>query len=165
MPFLMNDYRPDLVLVSEVEGVREGWRLPTMEELLSIVDETQACPTIDPVAFPDTPKATFWTSSPCEDDPGHAWVVDFAIGEPDTEMTECRHFVRLCRRTGIMEKWPPGTIYDSRTSLLWQRFVIAEAWDENQGKGLGNAVRITWEEAVRRFGGARQSNVTRRRFG
>ena len=32
-------------------------------------------------------------------------------------------------------------------------------------KGLGNAVRITWEEAVRRFGGARQSNVTRRRFG
>ena len=54
----MHNFKPDLVLVSEHEGVREGWRLPTMEELLSIVDETQSCPTIDPIAFPDTPNGT-----------------------------------------------------------------------------------------------------------
>ena len=160
----MHNFKPDLVLVSEHEGGREGWRLPTMEELLSIVDETQSCPTIDPIAFPDTPKGTFWTASPCEDDPNQAWVVDFSIGEPDTEMTECRHFVRLCRRTGVMEKWPPGTIYDSRTSLLWQRFIIAEEWDEKREEGVGRAVRMSWDEAVRRFGGAEKAKNRRRRF-
>lgn len=161
----MSDHAPHLVLVSKHDGVREGWRLPTMEELLSIVDESKACPTIDPVAFPDTPKATFWSSSPCEDDPGHAWVVDFALGEPDTEMTECCHFVRLCRRTGVLEKWPPGTIYDLRTSLLWQRFIIAEQWDEELEQGVGGAVRMNWDDAVRRFGGAKTVNGTSRRWG
>ena len=116
----MHNFKPDLVLVSEHEGVREGWRLPTMEELLSIVDETQSCPTIDPKAFPDTPKGTFWTASPCEDDPNQAWVVDFSIGEPDTEMTECRHFVRLCRRTGVMvnSTMPASILERSRISFI-----------------------------------------------
>lgn len=157
----LSDLRPHLVLVSEREGVREGWRLPTVEELMSIVDDSQACPTVDPVAFPDTPKATFWTASRCEDDPGCAWVVDFAMGESDTEAMECRHFVRLCRRTGVLETWPPGTIYDSRTSLLWQRFVVAEEWSEEAGHRIGSGLRMTWNEAVHRFDGANSTKTQR----
>jgi len=147
----MHDCRPQLVLVSEADGVREGWRLPTLDELMSIVDDTRACPTIDPDAFPGTPKATFWTATPCEDDPGNAWVVDFTLGEADTESQDIGLFVRLVRKTGVMGSWPQGTVYDSRTSLLWQRFVV------------GAAQGMSWTDAVRLFGGARVSRTNFRR--
>lgn len=39
------------------------WRLPTRIELLSIVDFGRKEPSIDPVAFPDTPSDAFWSST------------------------------------------------------------------------------------------------------
>lgn len=44
----------------------QAWRLPTMKELSSIVAVREAGPgsaAIDPVAFPATPLARFWSSS------------------------------------------------------------------------------------------------------
>jgi hypothetical protein len=42
-----------------------GWRLPTLKELQTIVDYTQAtAPLIDSTAFPSTPSTWFWSSSP-----------------------------------------------------------------------------------------------------
>lgn len=44
----------------------QPWRLPTMKELSSIVAVREAGPgsaAIDPVAFPGTPLARFWSSS------------------------------------------------------------------------------------------------------
>jgi hypothetical protein len=47
-----------------------GWRLPSLTELQTIVDDTIASPAIDRAAFPDTPAfplntpdGNFWTSS------------------------------------------------------------------------------------------------------
>jgi hypothetical protein len=57
-----------------------GWRLPTRIELLSIVDFTNPNPLNDLRAFPGTPQARFWTSSPVADEPSNAWAVDFAFG-------------------------------------------------------------------------------------
>jgi hypothetical protein len=58
-----------------------GWRLPTMKELQSLVDETRANPAIDPMAFPDTPSdQPFWTASRVVATPGSAWRVSFAHG-------------------------------------------------------------------------------------
>jgi len=58
-----------------------GFRLPTLKELLSIVDLTVASPgpTINP-AFPNTPAEAFWTSSPYAESSGWAWFVDFLDG-------------------------------------------------------------------------------------
>lgn len=55
-----------------------GWRLPTIKELLTIVDDSQRNPSIDPTAFPATPSAAFWSSSP-PGAPG-AWDVIFTSG-------------------------------------------------------------------------------------
>ena len=42
-----------------------GWRLPTIKELLTIVDYSLSSPAIDPNAFPLTPATVwFWSSSP-----------------------------------------------------------------------------------------------------
>lgn len=42
------------------------WRVPNQDELLSLVMGVN-CPSISQEAFPDTPEASFWTSTP------HAW--------------------------------------------------------------------------------------------
>lgn len=65
------------------------WRLPTVKELLTLVDEQPhseyrldgtgvAVLAIDGRAFPDTPDLEFWSSSYAA---GKAWSVDFSSGE------------------------------------------------------------------------------------
>jgi hypothetical protein len=71
-----------------------GWRLPSMKELQTIVDESRLSPTIDPVYFPNTPAAFFWTSSPDVTDATQAWVVDFKFGGTAGEKVATPYYVR-----------------------------------------------------------------------
>jgi hypothetical protein len=57
-----------------------GWRLPSMTELQSIVDDTRSTPAMDPSAFPNQPGTVFWTSSPVAGGSIYAWGVDFSNG-------------------------------------------------------------------------------------
>lgn len=57
-----------------------GWRLPTSDELLSIVDLTVTAPTIDGRYFPGTPSVYFWSSSPVVGSPSNGWAVLFLYG-------------------------------------------------------------------------------------
>lgn len=81
-----------------------GWRLPTKDELLSIVDKTWSNPTIDGVAFPDTPSQGFWSSSAYTDSPGptwgsspSAWEVFFDVGSLSYSNTDGTYRVRCVR--------------------------------------------------------------------
>ena len=56
-----------------------GWRLPSIGELQTIVDESTN-PSIDLVTFPATPSEYFWSSSPVVGDPSRAWTCFFANG-------------------------------------------------------------------------------------
>ncbi len=84
----------------------QGQRLPTVRELLSIVDENpdyewnvdsgQVAAHIDPNAFPGTPPSTFWTMSPNLTASDRFKVVDFSdgqsadrIGETDIAYARC----------------------------------------------------------------------------
>ena len=60
-------------------GFSSGWRVPTMKELVSIVDYTQSNPSIDSNFFPNTPATVFWTSTGYQGDSGSglAWYVYF----------------------------------------------------------------------------------------
>lgn len=51
-----------------------GWRLPAIAELQSIMDVTRARPSIDAVAFPNTPGVPFWSAST------GGWTLDFGYG-------------------------------------------------------------------------------------
>jgi hypothetical protein len=58
----------------------DDWRVPTIDELKSIVDPDRKDPAIHPEAFPGTRSRWFWTSTPYEPDPAYAWLVDFGNG-------------------------------------------------------------------------------------
>jgi hypothetical protein len=76
-----------------------GFRLPSVSELQSIVDQTIERPPIDPDAFPQTPPSLFWTSSPQAGDseagpPKFAWFVAFIHGHADVDPVGTAHLVR-----------------------------------------------------------------------
>lgn len=67
---------------SQATATGVAWRLPNVKELSSIVDRSRSNPTIDVVAFPDTPTffSIYWSSSPLAVDAKAAWVVSFFNG-------------------------------------------------------------------------------------
>lgn len=79
----------------------EGWRLPTIPELASLIDVSCGQPATDRVAFPDiTPndegKASYWSVSPA-DLPNMRYIVDFAHGDVDAHSPGIWLNVRLVR--------------------------------------------------------------------
>jgi hypothetical protein len=64
---------------AELDLTGGGWRLPSIGELQTLVDET-VNPSIDAAAFPMTPSEYFWSSSPVIDDATRAWTAFFTNG-------------------------------------------------------------------------------------
>jgi hypothetical protein len=56
-----------------------GWRLPSIEELVSITDKSRTNPSIDPI-FQNVPSYTYWSSTTDASDSSVVWLVDFFIG-------------------------------------------------------------------------------------
>lgn len=73
------------------------FRLPTLRELLTLVDATQIHPAIDRTAFPDTPAGAFWTASRTAASPDKAWYVDFERGNSGQYGLTLDAYVRCVR--------------------------------------------------------------------
>jgi hypothetical protein len=57
-----------------------GWRLPTMRELLTIVDYSKFTPLIDVSVFTNMIGTAYWTSSAASGSVSSVWVFDFFNG-------------------------------------------------------------------------------------
>jgi hypothetical protein len=118
------------------------WRLPSVLELMSIVDMTQVSPAIDAVAFPNTPPLPFWSSQNEVGNSGLGWYVYFKNGGAygGNDVSDPQR-VR-CVRGPI----PPaddgsncfvvanGAAYDIHTKLMWQQAIdpSSYAWMDAQ---------------------------------
>ena len=70
----------------------DDWRLPTIQELLSLVNYTRVA------AFPDTKSAYYWSSSPDASAPAvYAWIVGFGGGRSYYLPRDNFAFVRAVR--------------------------------------------------------------------
>jgi hypothetical protein len=73
-----------------------AWRLPTLMELMTIVDYSVSVPSIDSSAFPATPPSGFWTSTPTTGS-GGVWDVDFFFGQSGAGILAGTAYVRCVR--------------------------------------------------------------------
>jgi Protein of unknown function (DUF1566) len=61
-------------------GGRTGWRLPTIQELLSLVDRSQSNPAL-PSGHPFTVQSSFyWSATTNASNAANAWLVNFVFG-------------------------------------------------------------------------------------
>jgi hypothetical protein len=74
-----------------------GWRLPTIKELQTLVDETRRMPAIDVTAFPHTVSDYYWTSSQVPGFATQAWTVSFAYGFDGFFGADTQQHVRCVR--------------------------------------------------------------------
>jgi hypothetical protein len=79
-------------------GGYADWRLPTITELLTLVDYTRHNPAIDTDAFRNAKPNAYWSSSPDASSPeGYAWVVGFHYGYSSYAHRNHLAFVRAVR--------------------------------------------------------------------
>jgi hypothetical protein len=79
-------------------GGTAGWRLPTMKELMTIVDFSRAtAPLIDPIAFPGTPSGVYWSRSLWPGSSSLAWYVPFNSGYTASADFFNKEYVRCVR--------------------------------------------------------------------
>lgn len=76
-----------------------GWRLPTVKELLTLVDVTETSPSIDTSVsgFPAAPADYFWSATPYAGTPSDAWYVYFSYGNAYFHDTSVLHRARCVR--------------------------------------------------------------------
>lgn len=136
------------------------WRLPTADELQSIVDYSKGqYLTIDTNWFPDTKgdvyystATSYWTSSPSVGSPSGAWVVFFSDGTIGGNYRNHTIYVRLVR-AGQLQTTPRYSVStdgqevtDNQTKLIWRR--CSEGMVFSAGTCTGTASTFTHETAL-----------------
>lgn len=108
------------VSLSEVKDIladrhlaSSGYRLPTVSELLSIVETSCVNPAINLNVFPGTPADTFWATA---DKGADYFAVNFKNGQLVNASQADRHFARLVRVANGTHR----SAAEKREILLWR---------------------------------------------
>ncbi|MES1204372.1 MAG: DUF1566 domain-containing protein [Pseudomonadota bacterium] len=118
-------------------GGHDDWRLPTLIEMVSLVDFSRREPAIDGAAFPGAPGGPYWTATPFAGSASESWYLAFSTGfsyHGHEDLLAIR--MRCVRRArapagaipagGARTLFPaPGLVHDAYTRLTWQRAVDA----------------------------------------
>jgi len=121
-------------------GGHSDWRLPTVKELISIVNRGSFHPAINTAYFPNTKTEYHWSSTPDAMNPAYAWSVTFEDGtatdiypDPDDFAYVMAVHGGQCGSLGKFIDNGDGTVTDTGTGLMWQQ----------RGPGA-----YTWQEAL-----------------
>ncbi len=122
-----------------------NWRLPSVVELMTLVDYGTNSPSIDP-RFANTQSSNYWTDTPVVSGDTQNWTVKFDYGEVVPFGTAHQAAVRCVHGSAILGGAPghlrqagplvatPTTVRDEATGLEWQR--------------NDDGVRRTWQDSL-----------------
>ena len=79
------------------EDKGNGWRLPTLKELKSIVNYSKSYPAVDERIFENVASSHYWSSTSYASSPKSAWVVTFYNGTDYWSAKSSSYFVRCVR--------------------------------------------------------------------
>ena len=128
------------------------WRLPTVQELATLVDHSRSNPAIDPL-FGMTENTRYWTADGRVQNTAYAWWIDFDYGwvNYEDETTSSALPVRAVRGpsygplTGFFVNGD-GTVSDPDTGLMWQPCNAGQTWSGAQCNG--SVLVGPWDTAV-----------------
>lgn len=114
-----------------------GWRLPSIDELISIVAYGTNSAAINKTIFPETNSSNYWSATTRAYNSNNSWSVDFLYGFVSYSAKSNSHYVRCVRgtsyRNGLLKNNGNGTVTDMATGLTWQRE------DDNEERNWDNA--------------------------
>jgi len=127
---------------------RADWRLPTVDELLGLVDFRFSVPAIDATYFPRTSAGFHWTADRAVDTPARRRIVNFAGGF--VHALDARRAADLQLVAGGEDFAPfavggDGTVLDPRTGLAWERCSLGQAGTACNGEPAA----MNWLDALR----------------
>lgn len=76
---------------------KKAWRVPTLKELMSLVEGGRGSPPVPKAAFPETPPKQFWSSSGYTQDGIRGSYVHFTNGGEYFDYRSNQYHVRLVR--------------------------------------------------------------------
>ncbi len=131
------------------------WRLPTPQELASMLDASLASGAlVDPLAFPLQKAAAYWSSvgADAAGDASAAWSLDFSSGLIAYQnKASAPAYVRLVRSSvppvaARFESHNDGTLSDHQTGLMWR--ICSEGLTGSTCTGTAQA--YSWQGALQR---------------
>ncbi|MBK9220487.1 MAG: DUF1566 domain-containing protein [Uliginosibacterium sp.] len=127
------------------------WRLPSHQELQSIVDYGRLAPAIDPKHFTDATHESYWTADLLVGKPDAVWTIQFIDGGSRPTPKASAQRVRLVASAPQTGRAPltvqaDGGVYDKDTGLIWDRCSIGQLGEDCS---QGAAQRLTWSDALR----------------
>jgi len=138
---------PDDYINNDIDGLNKSnfagistWRLPTVDELSSIVNLGAKIPAIYSEFAPVNTDYSYWTGTTYKGEYGasSAWTVNFNIGEVGTNNKTGAIYVRAVSgsETPARSFKPDNadTVKDINTGLIWQK--------------TPSAVKMTWKDAL-----------------
>ena len=132
-------------------GGHNDWRLPTEQELQTIVDYSipYPGPTIKAAYFPNTiagPLDAYWSYNTYTHAGNYAWRVFFNDSHVGYNYKTALHNVRCVRGEATAQSFTPNgnTVTDNRTGLVWQKCSAGQ----NDTTCLGSTLNYTLPDAL-----------------